>query len=71
MKECVAVDCNTIATTRVQNSLLMRMKFYLNIDVSKQESEQMMRFIRDNSTTPYNSSLMKQLACTRKAIGSH
>jgi len=47
MKECVAVDCDTMATTRVQSSLLMRMKFYLNIDVSKQEPDQMMRFIRD------------------------
>ena len=47
INECVAVDCETMATARVQSSLLMRMKFYLNIDVSKQEPDQMKKFIRD------------------------
>ena len=47
IKECVAVNCDTMAAQRVQNSLRMRMKFYLNIDVSKQETDQMETFIRD------------------------
>ena len=47
IKECVAVDCETMANQRVKNSLQMRMKFYLNVDVSKQEPDQMRTFIRD------------------------
>ena len=47
INECVAVDCETMATERAQNSLLMTMKFYLNIDVTKEDPDQMKKFIRD------------------------
>jgi len=47
IEKCVAVDCDTMKAERAQKSMLMRMKFYLDIEVSKQEPEQIKKFIRD------------------------
>ena len=51
IEECVAVECDTMAAGRVQNSLRFRMKFYLKIEVSKQEPDKMKKFIRDISNS--------------------
>ena len=47
IEQCVSVDCDTMGTERAQKSLLLRMKFYLNIDVSQCQPEKMRDFIKE------------------------
>lgn len=46
IKECVAVDCQTMKAVSACQNMLLRMKFYLNIQVSQYEPVQIKNFIR-------------------------